>query len=742
VPKTRLSKYDSKRNFKVTTEPKPNLAGEGRLYVVQRHDATRLHFDLRLQHAGVLLSWAVPKEPTMEPAVKRLAVRVEDHPVEYGDFEGTIPKGNYGAGEVEIWDRGTWTPHGDVDKSLSDGNLKFKIEGEKLKGEFDLVRMGKPSEKENWLLIKRKVDAESLRIDFMLCQKKEKPPRGSQFTCEIKWDGYRVFASRSGKKITIITRGKNEISLPHIESKLLKLLPDGATIDGEIVVFDDNGKSSFHRLQQLLGEKDESICFVGFDILHDGEKDMRPEPIEDRRKRLKEILGKDTDIVRTSIEIPGSPKDALAACCMLGYEGIICKKKGSTYHPGRSSDWIKVKCDNDQTFKIIGFTNLADHDSAIGALVVAEETDEGLRYSGRVGTGFSQNEREELFTRLAPLKQDSSAVKIQNSKDKRGVVWVEPTTEVRVKYLEKTENGIVRQARYDGIAEQSAPILTKPVAFKVSSGDRVIDKTSGITKQDIANYYSQHLNLVYPYLENRAVSLIRCPEGVDGECFFQRNPPRHHIEGSGAIEVGGHTYLVIETPEAILNSVQYGTIEFHPWGSHAATPAIADILVFDLDPGESVSWDELKDAAQLIRTELESLGLVCFPRLSGSKGIHLFVPIKPELEWPEIKAFVKAFSESCAVKSPNLITEIAKAQRKGKIFLDYLRNSQHATAVASFSLRAKPGLPIACPLTWEGLAKSTASNQFTIKNIGEVITTDPWGNWKASAKSLKKILGI
>lgn len=745
MPKARtLSAYKKKRDFKATREPAGKVGGEGRLYVIQRHDARRLHFDLRLQHAGVLLSWAVPKEPTMETTVKRLAVRVEDHPISYGTFEGSIPHGSYGAGDVEIWDTGTWEPHGDVDQSLQEGNLKFRIDGEKLKGEFDLVRMGEPSEKENWLLIKRKEDSVPVNteLDFMLCQKQSHRVNGNGWIHEIKWDGYRVLITREGKTISIITRGKNKLSLPHLEKIMLNFLPDGAIIDGELVVIDESGKSSFHQLQRLLPEADPWIQFAAFDILHTGEKDVRSEPIEERKKLLEALIKPKQKNLILSIEIPGTAKQALAACCKLGYEGIVSKKKGSIYKSGRNSDWVKTRCDNDEIFYIVGYTLYADTEDAVGSLVLAHKTPQGLVYAGRVGTGFNMKERLDLFQRLQKGKRKTSPVALPSSKEALGAIWVDGIVEVKVKYITKTDGGILRQSRYQGISEHSQSEPEPQLDFAVTHGDRVVDKKSKMTKQDIANYYIQCLDKITPFLLNRAVSLIRCPGGVDEECFFQRNPPTHGLKGTKSIEVDEHEYIVLAKPEAVLHAVQYGTIEFHPWGALAKSYEKPDTLVFDLDPGENVPWKTMIESAYLVRTELESIGLQAFPRLSGSKGIHVCIPIKPELKWPEIKAFVRTFAESCATKSDVLITEISKSERKGKIFLDYLRNSQHATAVASYSLRAKPGLPIACPLTWDELSKTKSAQEFTIKDIGELLNLEPWHDWQVAAKSLKALLKL
>ena len=725
-----LRKYKDKRDFTQTPEPVGKKKGTGKIYVVQKHDATRLHYDLRLEHRGVLLSWAVPKEPSLDPSVKRLAVRVEDHPIDYATFEGTIPKGNYGAGTVEIWDRGTWDTEDDVEQALADGKLSFELYGDRLHGSFALVRMGDPGEKENWLLMKHK-GVELKSPGFMLCRPVEKPPTGPGWIHEIKWDGYRAMALVVNGNCRILSRGGNEIEIPDLQSIIGKAVEGPAIIDGELVVFSPEGPSDFGMLQATLKSDKKSICFVAFDLLLLGEDDLRDKPIEARREMLLKLLPKKHARLRFSEDFESD--NVFKAACELGLEGIVSKRKGSSYRVGRFDDWRKAKCSGHEEFIVGGFTIMANTTRSVGSLIVGQEVDGKLVHRGRLGT-FDEKTRSELFNSLDPLRSKEAPFEIEDPKDRKGAHWVLPRMRVKGKFLNKTSKGVVRQARFDGVLEMTEPGPDLPTRFKVTSGDRIVDKVSGATKQALADYYVAVLDRIFPQLQNRPVSVIRCPEGVDHACFFQRHV-KHEIPGTIQVPLEDESYVGIGGPEGILGMVQYGGIEFHPWGAQVGDVKLPDRLIFDLDPGPDVSWKRVLDSAQLLRERLESIGLIVFLKLSGGKGLHLVTPIKPELDWDQAKAFTKALAESLVRDHPSeFVSKMSKSIRNEKIFVDYLRNDQTSTAVSAYSLRAKANLPCAWPIRWDDV---------TISNFQDYLNEpDPWLNMPKASVSLKKILKL
>jgi len=471
----------------------------------------------------------------------------------------------------------------------------------------------------------------------------------------------------------------------------------------------------------------------------DGE-DLRNSTLVDRRDKLEGILGSAKGRVRFS----GSFEDAKVfdQACKLGLEGIVSKRKSSQYRSGRFDDWRKTKCLGHEDFIVIGFTDFARSTKAVGSLLVAQYQDGKLTYAGRLGTGFDDITRVELRRLLSPYATPEASVELPKS-DQKNAHWVMPGVSVRGKFLEKTSRGIVRQARYDGLIEMSSKSTATPVApFTVTHGDRVIDEKSATTKQDIANYYAAVLNLLYPHLEGRAISVIRCPDGVAGECFFQRHL-RNKVEGTQGVRINDDEYLTLTEARGVLHLIQFGAIEFHPWGSRATAPDVPDQMIFDLDPGEDVAWTAVVEAANLFRERLESIKLKCFLKLSGGKGLHVVCPIKPELEWPQVKAFTKAMAEDFTAKHPKkFVSKMTKAIRRGKIFVDYLRNDKTSTAVAAYSLRSRPGMAAAWPIRWEDAEGYDRSDAVTIINYADHMAKDPWPGFTKVGPSLKKILGV
>lgn len=721
---------------------------------MQKHDATRLHYDFRLEHDGALLSWAVPKEPSTDPAVKRLAVRVEDHPVDYAEFEGTIPKGNYGAGTVEIWDRGTWLPDGNVDDGLASGELKFTIIGERLHGKWVLVRMGAASEKENWLLIKER-DSEKLSSNpvswtqktapkHQLAELKTSLPQGEGWQFEIKWDGYRVFAHIEDGRCEFISRGGNEIELKDLAKKVLKAFPRTCILDGEIVVLDEKGRSNFSQLQNSLSGDRSQVQFVAFDIIKLEDQDLRELPLSQRRA----ILDQTWNQVQGAFVSPlvlGSPKSVYQSACELNLEGIVAKRVQSKYSGKRTSDWIKVKCRRSVEANVVGFTLLEGSQDSVGALLLADSKGS---YIGRVGTGFSAQVRRDLRLNLKSLEIRGPTVSGLTSIQKKGVFWVRRNLRVLVEFADLTGDGILRQASFQGMANQKPePPKEKPkTSVRLTSPDRVVDKSSGSTKLDVFEFYEQIAPYLMPQLKDRFVSLLRCPDGADGECFFQKHLMAGKFKGIAEATDGDESYVKVKNGSGLLEAVQMGVIEFHPWGSRLKTIEKPDQLIFDLDPGDGVKWGQVLDGAEFVKQRLETLGLNPFFKLSGGKGVHLVVSIKPELEWADAKSFCKTLAEQLAAEKPKLFISVStKEKRKGKIYLDYLRNGRGSTAIASYSLRARENLPVAMPVSWKDLQSSTSSAQFTISSALEFLnnrSSDPWAEFSKEAVSLKRILRL
>lgn len=748
-----LTTYHRKRKFVDTPEPKDSTREGGGIYVVQKHDATRLHYDFRLEHDGALLSWAVPKEPSTDPSVKRLAVRVEDHPIDYATFEGTIPKGNYGAGTVEIWDRGSWDTDMDVDQALKEGELKFHVHGERLNGKWVLVRMGPASDKENWLLIKERESeiAEAKPAEWnvkelprhQLAELRATLPQEEGWQFEIKWDGYRIFAILDGKTCEIKSRGGNKLDLPDLEKRIQTAFPRAGILDGEIVGLNEQGRSNFSLLQHYLTESREKIQFVAFDVIRLEDQDLRNLPLKQRRAILEQTW-QETKATFISPLVEGSPKSIISTACHLKLEGIVAKRVESRYEGKRSSDWIKVKCRQTLEAKVVGFTLLQNSDNLIGALLLAN--DKG-KYIGRVGSGFNTEDRGQLFKELEPLTTKTHTVTGLTGLQRKGVRWVAPKLRVVVEYADITTEGILRQASYQNMAneiEKPKPAETSKV--KLSSPGRVVDKESGSTKGDVFEFYSQISGYLMPFLKDRFISMLRCPDGADGECFFQKHLMAGKYKSMTDAPDGDDRNVKFKNEVGILEAVQMGVMEFHPWGSKLRTLEKPDQLILDLDPGDGMEWSQVLEGAEFVKQRMESIGIEPFYKLSGGKGVHLLASIKPELEWAEAKAFCKSLAEQLSAEKPKLFVSVStKEKRKGKIYLDYLRNGRGATAVAPYTLRARANLPVAMPLTWDELKASKSADQFHIGNAMEFLENrlaDPWADFAKSAVSLKRILRL
>ncbi|KAE8757409.1 MULTISPECIES: DNA ligase D [Paraburkholderia] len=939
----RLDLYSRKRRFDETPEPSGTAArkkagrksatrvlNEALSYVIQEHDARRLHYDFRLELNGTLLSWAVPKGPSLDPSVKRLAVHVEDHPVEYGSFEGDIPPGNYGAGTVIVWDRGTWEPVGgaaEAARSYKAGKLKFLLFGEKLRGGWTLVRshMRGSGDKEQWLLIKerdeeardqneydvlkeclgsvlegsasvdkrakatrtatrttasestrqsasrtgaktgikaartsnaaraketalisnttgrngakasssslpdpKKTDIVSTRSTQSLRELAASPsiegavkaalpatfkpqlatlvdtaPPGDEWAYEIKFDGYRVLAriDRNAKTraLKVFTRAGNDWTAKFDKQvKAFEQLDiESAWLDGEAVVLDGNGVPSFQALQNAFdADRPQDIVIYLFDVPFLNGYDLRDVPLEQRRAILRALLegldGHDDSVLRFSNDFAFSADDLLKSACDMALEGIIGKRRDSGYTSGRSSAWIKLKCRRRQEFVIGGYSEPAGSRAAFGALLLGVYDGKGkLQYAGRVGTGF-----DAALLRSLKKKLDAHATSrmpfagTSRERSRTPVHWVEPVLVCECNFAEWTSEGIVRQASFVSLrndkparqivreaprkgadvqeqtdtasdtvakkrttktpATKTATTKSKPATtpaevagVRVSHPDRVIDKSTGTRKIDLVRYYESVADWMLPHLQDRPVSLVRAPEDIGGELFFQKHSQKMSIPNvtqHPGLDPGHPPLITVDTLKALVGAAQMGTIEFHTWNAVVSNIEKPNRMVFDLDPDASLGWERMIEAAQLARSLLEELGLTSFCKTSGGKGFHVVVPLAKHAGWDEVKAFSQAVAQHMATTLPKYFSAKMGAQnRKQKIFVDYLRNNRGSSTVAAFSARARPGLGVSVPLSWDEVATTTSGDQWTVENVHERLAglkRDPWADY---AKTRQRI---
>jgi bifunctional non-homologous end joining protein LigD len=828
-----LEQYRAKRDFSRTAEPRGKRArGERHGFVVQKHAARRLHYDFRLELDGVLLSWAVPKGPSFDPGTKRLAVQTEDHPVEYGGFEGIIPEGEYGAGAVIVWDRGRWIPEGDPHAGLKKGHLVFRLEGERLRGRWHLVKTrGAGRERDrgkSWLLFKGDDELasaysevverfessvvsgrtiEEVRSDpdrrwhgkhgdgaregqapsklegaraaalppFVepeLATLVDAAPEGKDWLHEIKLDGYRMLARLEQGTARLLTRRGNDWTerVPTVARALAALPLEQALIDGELVVLDQRGISDFQALQNALNAGGDAVCtYCAFDLLHLDGFDLARAPLLERRQLLADLLaraGISQARLRLSGHVLGSGPDFLQRACELGLEGIVSKRASAPYRSGRGRDWLKSKCLQRQELVVGGFSNPSGSRSRFGALLVGAYDDQRqLRYRGKVGTGFSERALAEIHARLLPLEQARAAfADPPRGADARGVHWVRPELVAEVAYTELTSDGMLRHPRFialrddkpAGEVELERPRTSKraaskrttkraaakrpqaagrpPSKLRLTNPDRVLYPNDGITKRELAEFYATIADHVLPHVVDRPLTLVRCPEGHEKECFYQkhtsqgmpdviRNVP---IEEDGKLE----QYMAIDDLEGLLALVQFGALELHVSGARTGDLDRPDRLVFDLDPDPALAWVRVEEAAISVRERLAELGLESWVKTTGGKGLHVVCPIAPTLDFDVAKAFCKAIADDMVAREPRrYVATVSKARRAGKIFIDYLRNSSGATAVAAFSTRARSGAPVSTPIAWDELASGIRSEHFTIRNLPQRLSAlrgDPW----------------
>lgn len=860
-PKSKLKTYREKRDFKRTAEPSgsKSVAKSDQLrFVIQKHAATRLHYDLRLEVGGVFRSWAVTRGPSLNPADKRLAVEVEDHPLDYGDFEGTIPKGEYGGGTVLLWDRGFWAPEDDADpeKALKKGELKFVMAGEKLGGSWVLVRMKRREgeKRNNWLLIKhddsyakkadvtkkdqsvasgrtmakiakgegaapepfmlkkatakdavwhskpargskppaekkpraqakaaprtRTVKAQTKLPGFIppqLCKLVERAPDGDEWAHEVKLDGYRMQMRVENGKVQLFTRKGLDWTtrFPEIAAAG-EQLPD-CILDGEICALDEDGVSSFSGLQDALGNHSTAdLVFFLFDALWIDGADLRGEPLTSRKAALEKLLRRSDDPLRFVSHVKSAGDAVLEAACNMHWEGVVSKRQDSMYQSGRSGDWVKSKCRAGQEVVIGGWTSV---NGRFKSLMAGAYKGKELIYAGRIGTGYGRD----VVTRLMPhLKR--AAAKTAPFADKprartgEKINWLKPSLVGEIEFAGWTGDNQLRQAAFKGLREDKEPsaitierptpqngksaparkagapaassALVRASKIKLTNPDKILwpetADTRAISKQDLAAYMAAVAERMMPHIEGRPCSILRTPDGIEGMTFFQRHADKgaSNLITQVKFDDDKKPYIQFDRPEALIAAAQSGATELHPWNCQPFDLETPGRFVFDLDPAQDVEFDSVIAAAKELKQRLEALGLTPFCKTTGGKGLHVVTPLaKPRggatLRWPEAKAFAREVCAQMAADSPNLyLIKMSKKAREGRIFLDYLRNDQTATAVAPYSPRARSGATVSMPLKWTQVRKGLDPKAFNVLTVPALIAkTDPWADYAKSGGS-------
>ncbi|MGK0152511.1 DNA ligase D [Pseudomonas putida] len=825
-----LQEYARKRDFNATPEPSGKRSRGKRAHAlqfcIQKHDASHLHYDFRLELDGTLKSWAIPKGPSLDPKVRRLAVHVEDHPLDYADFEGHIPEGHYGAGDVIVWDRGIWEPEGDAHEAYAKGKLRFRLQGEKLSGVWNLFRTHLAGKKEQWMLVKSHdgqarseadysiVDAlpDSVLSDRTLVPRKpaakkaaaprrktaskgrklplpaqlqpqlatlvDSPPSGD-WRYEVKFDGYRILARIDGDDVRLFTRNGHDWSgkMPRQVAALRALGIDSGWLDGEMVVAGEDGAADFQALQNAFDtEHDEHITYYLFDLPFLGGQDLRELPLQDRRTTLQRLLEhNESDVLKYSADFDQPVESLLDSACRLQLEGLIGKRVDSPYSGRRSPDWIKLKCKQRQEFVIVGYTDPKGSRSGFGALLLAlHDHDSGeLRYAGKVGTGFSATTLASIHARLKPLEIARPALpNPPTGAEARGVHWLEPQLLAEVAYAQMTRDGIVRHSVFHGLRddkpataidlERRMPAKTLPKRnqakapeplgeLRLTHPERVIDPTSGVTKREVAEYYAAVSQWILPQLKDRPVALVRAPDGLAGELFFQKNAGQLHLPNVLSYDKAeaGQAAMVINRADTLLGAVQMNMLELHTWNATDKDFDKPDRFVLDLDPDPALPWKAMLEATQLALTLLDELGLKVFIKTSGGKGMHLVVPLTRRASWDEVKAFSHAIVDYLARLFPDRLSAVSGPKNRiGRIFIDYLRNGKGATTACAYTLRAREGLPVSVPIWREELPQLKGANQWNIGNVLERLgdVDDPWAEYGKTRQSItvamRKQLGL
>ena len=811
-----LTEYNLKRNFEKTLEPEGEINGSGESlsFVVQHHLARQSHYDLRLEWDGVLLSWAVPKGPSYHTRDKRLAVKVEAHPLEYRNFEGTIPRGEYGGGTVMLWDEGYWEPYGNVDEGIAKGELKFQLKGRRLKGKWALIRWKAKSgeTRDNWLLLKEKDEyvqdtdgiaeftrsirtgrtmAEIERGDeetivknpfqstpVQLAKFAGSIPQDDGWLYELKYDGYRIVAYIEGNTARLVTRKENDYTkrFKDVASSLIDLAGERAMVlDGEMAVLDASGKTDFHALQNYMkNPKPQNLTYIIFDLLALEGMDLRGETLIRRRERLEELMKDNPRNLYFSRHIKGNGKESFAAACEAGMEGIIGKKADSIYSGARNGDWIKLKCDRRQEFVIGGYTLSEKRSTGVSSLLLGVYENGEFIYVGRAGTGISDADMlvlekafHDIKRAFSPFKETPKA----NASEK--ITWLEPRLVAEIKFAEFTGKGLLRQASYKGLRTDKAAgditienfghrvdtdelidlpeteVQNKAGAagaliidgVKISNHDKVIFDDPLITKGDIARYYAVVAERMLPYVEGRILSTIRCPKGISQTCFFKKHPGPSH-KGIEIVEISNsqgeaEEYFYVKESQGLVYEAQMGTLEFHTWGSRVDSLDRPDMMVFDLDPDEGMDLSTVRQGVKDLKSILSELSLNSYLKTSGGKGYHIVVPLKPAASWDVFYDFARGVADVMENKWPDRYTSnVRKAKRKNKIFIDWIRNGRGATSVAPYSLRARKGAGVSMPITWDELDSIAPDGINMAEALGRLSEKDPWEGFFANNQKL------
>ena len=798
-----IEAYKAKRRFRETPEPTGGVAASGEpIFVVQKHHARRMHYDLRLQIGDALKSWAVPEGPCLDTKVRRFAKLVEDHPLDYATFEGRIPDGNYGAGTVIVWDRGTWVTLAEPEEALAAGEIKFRLAGEKLAGGWMLKRL--PDDPTNWLLIKERDPAARPLADYdvlaeepnsvitgrpvdeeppapaalrkrpksraaalagavpapfpstwrpQLATSAEAAPKGEGWIHEIKYDGYRTLVFVEHGEARLITRNGHDWTNRYAPlAKAFEKLPcRNAILDGEVVVQDPRGVTTIDLLERALSERDtHALTYFAFDLCFLDDHDLSATRLSARKQALEGLIAPLIDArspVQLSEHVDGDGEALFAQASRLGLEGIVSKQADARYVQGRSTSWMKIKRVSVATFPIIGV--LSNMPLSASSLILGEEQDGGLAYLGRVGSGIGEDKARALYKALSTVERSSPVAPTPRTP---GARWVEPQFEAEIGYRSRAADGAPRGPVLLGFArrhEAQAARSPKPklvgdrdlAAITLTNPQREIFAGSGVTKLDLAIYYARVGDWLLPELLRRPVTVLRCPTGDIKDCFYQRHAFAGLPPGVETIDLadeeGRAAFITVTEPKGYLALAQFGALEFHLWGCRVDDPEHPDRLVIDLDPDEALPWARVCDAAEILRERLEAMGMRPFLRTTGGKGLHLVMAETGGSDWPQVKGFAEAFAREIAADSPSLFTAVAsKERRRGKIYIDYLRNGRGASAVASYSLRARPGFPAAAPIAWDELRRLSGGGAFDRLNIPrrlEALASDPWDGLQSSA---------
>ena len=837
-----LRDYRHKRDFARTAEPsgkgKARRKGEQLGFVVQKHDASRLHYDFRLELDGVLKSWAVTKGPSTNPADKRLAVHVEDHPLDYGDFEGTIPEGEYGGGTVMLWDEGTWEPIGDPHKGLAEGDLKFRLNGKRMKGEWVLVHMKgrdtrtRNGKRENWLLIKHRdeyaTETDGLTEKFTtsvdtgrdlegiakgLKSRRKKPagakvwsggkavalphfrppqlatlvdeiPDGRGWLFEMKYDGYRCVAAVAGDQVRLYTRNGNDwtTQFGRLVEPLSRLTAGSALIDGEICSFKD-GRTDFSTLKDALSTGGD-LVFFAFDLMEQDGENIEKLPLTERKARLERLLGRTgkASPVQYSDHIAGNGEDVFSAMCKAGFEGVIAKQADAPYRHERTRTWLKVKCIQRQEF-VIGGWRPSDKHKGFASLLLGTWENGRLVYRGRVGTGFNRKDAEVLQAELDKRARKTTAFVNAPRDIARRARWVDPELVGEIAFTEFTPDGYLRHPSFVGLREDkparaitmerpaAAPVAAAPkrrrtqkletleltdemgvaaaeqAGVRLTSPDRVVFPQQGVTKAHLVAYYTAVAERMLPFIADRPLSLVRCPQGRARHCFFQKHdsggfPDAMHKVAITEKDGEAEDYFYIDDLAGLIGATQMNTLEFHIWGSRRDQIEKPERVIFDIDPDEGLDFAQVHAAALDIRKGLAEWGLESFPMVTGGKGIHVIAPLRRVTEWPLVKLFCKTFAQRLEDSEPDrFVANMSKAKRKGRLFIDYLRNERGATAICPWSTRSREGAPCAVPVGWDEVETLKGANLFSIQQAAaRARQPDPWPDYFKLSQSITKAM--